>query len=476
MDLATDSVSGPSFRVATAVDKADCDRGVEELLQAIPEVPDPSDFLSLVDRAKERIGDILLTSYPSDGFVKLVTLKICNLVVAAYHHHHRHLRLASRPIQLMLDPANNCQLQCPGCVHTGNPVAKANFIWPGGLLDSQTYESFLSRYGPFGFGVVFYNYGEPLLNKQTPQFIRRSKDYLLSAVMSSNLSVKMDPDALVLSGLNCLYLSFDGATQETYSRYRRRGDLSLCFENVRKIVEARKRHGSPVPYLEWKYLTFEHNVHEVDLALDIARDLGVDEIHFATPFAVDWDDPEIRVTTSDRQGRHKFHGDIAAKGPLDDYSAFGPASEEIERLFAQPWSKRVPASGETETSRPTSSTCEWLYQSTTIDAGGRVSPCCMPPQVGVRRVYGTFPEIDAFNGDDMVLSRLAFADRQSFESRAPSLDNAEVPFCSICKANPELTYAVDQQVFYDLSPLYSKGFLSLPTLEALSRWGKSRGG
>lgn len=451
---------------------------VDSILAAFEEgmaAPGKRDFLNAVDRETPRLYGPLRDVY--DGYAKLLVLKLCNLAVGKYHYLHRHTVPASRPIQLMLDPSNSCQLQCPGCVHTGNPSLQGRFPWPNGLLTMEIYERFMRTYGPFACGVVFYNYGEPLLNKRTPEMIRFAKRYFLNTCLSTNLSLPFDVDALVRSGLNRLFLSFDGATQKTYALYRRRGNLDLCFENVRKLVDARKRHGTNVPHLLWKYLTFEHNDHEIDLAIRTAEELGVDQICIATPSPVDWDDPSVRVVDSPKAGTYTFRDTPTTDAP-DSWRAFAPDVElEIDALFSQSWVQRAAKAGAlSEPSRASSSTCRWLYQSITIDARGNIMPCCMPPESTEHRVYGVFPdrEPDPFLARDMIASRLAFADRQSFVRHAAEHPKSPEPFCAKCTADPDLTYTVRRDARRDLAILDPKGVLSQQTIEHLTDWPGSR--
>jgi pyruvate-formate lyase-activating enzyme len=432
----------------------------------------PTNFLTLIDEQQSIFYHALATAYPA-GYAKLLALKISNLFVARYHFIERHTKLASSPIQLMIDPSNVCQLQCPGCVHTGNPEISKLFDWPNGFLSNDSFEEFIRLYGPFAFGVVFYNYGEPFLNKNTPQLIRRAKDFLLHTCLSSNLSIpKIDADAVVHSGLNCLFASFDGATQETYGTYRRRGRIELGYGNVQSLVEAKKRLGLPLPYIEWKFLTFEHNVHEIDLAIAKGRELGVNEVHIATPFAVDWDDPSIQVVDSPKQGRNKFTPQQNTKGPLDEWHAFETIDGAVEEAFAESWVTRGEKRGALkQESNRSSSTCRWLYQSITLDALDRIAPCCMPPQEGTNRIYGKFrdDEPEPFNAKDMIASRLAFADRSQFEQVLEVNLKERIPFCAKCDANPELTYTLNN-VHADLMHYDRLGIFNPKVFDLLTEW------
>lgn len=442
---------------------------------AMPEILEKREFLALVDRETPRLHGALRDVYGS--YASLLGLKLCNLAVGKYHYLHRHTVPASRPVQLMLDPSNSCQLRCPGCVHTANPSLQGRFPWPNGLLNMEIYERFMRMYGPFACGVVFYNYGEPLLNKRTPEIIRFAKRYFVNTCLSTNLSLPFDVDALVCSGLNRLFLSFDGATQETYALYRRRGNLDLCFENVRKLVEARRRNGTSTPHLLWKYLTFEHNEHEIDLAIRTARELGVDEICIATPSPVDWDDPSVRAVDSPKAGTHAFR-DAPTTGPLDHWDSFAAdVAPEVDAHLAQSWVERAAKTGAlSEPSRASSPTCSWLYQSITLDARGSIMPCCMPPERTEHRVYGSFPdgEPDPFLAKDMIASRLAFADRPSFVRQIADNPGSPEPFCAKCTADPDLTYSIRRDARRDLAVLDPRGVIAPGTVQRLTDWPGSR--
>ena len=145
----------------------------------------------------------------------------------------------------------------------------------------------LKLYGPTAIAVYFCDYGEPLLNLNTPKLIRMAKSYLLATALSTSLSVRrFDPEAYVASGLDFMVLSIDGATQRVYERFRRNGDLELVFENVARLVDAKRRLRRRTPLLSWNFLAFEHNSHEIPAAERMARRLGVNYFRVVTPFDV----------------------------------------------------------------------------------------------------------------------------------------------------------------------------------------------
>jgi pyruvate-formate lyase-activating enzyme len=330
-----------------------------------------SQAAAVLNRAKPDLRDLLRTRFPAP-LAEALTLKTLNLLLARHHFESRSATVISRPFGLVVDPSNMCQLACPGCVHSTNSEALQLFDWPKGTLSEPRFSSLLKRYGPYAIAVHFYNYGEPLLNLHTPQLIHAAKTFLLRTTISTTLSLRrFDPEAYVGSGLDFMALSIDGATQPVYQRFRRNGDLELALENLRKLVDAKRRLRKQYPVLAWNFLAFEHNVHEIPRAAAMARDLGVNLFRVVEPFDVSWDDPEIRpaalkpgiagVTQFDRPTQTNWN-------PFPDSL---PASDILE-AYETPWS----AQEASDSARSPGHTCHWLYKNMVMDATGRITPCC----------------------------------------------------------------------------------------------------
>ncbi len=194
-------------------------------------------FVSLIDTMVERYHSALKLEMP-EGHAKLLLLKLSNLLLSKYECIHKHTTLISYPFSLIVDPANGCSLHCPACVHTSTDNAR-NFIWPAGFLTENLFREFLDEYGPYGVDLYFANYGEPLLNKLTPRFIQMARRFGLPTYSSTSLSLKtINFEELVLSGLQLLILSIDGATSTTYVQYRRNGNFGLVIDGYRQHRQA----------------------------------------------------------------------------------------------------------------------------------------------------------------------------------------------------------------------------------------------
>jgi pyruvate-formate lyase-activating enzyme len=388
----------------------------------------PDAAACILNRAKPDLCARLRTRFASP-VAEALTLKILNLLLARYHFEARSTSVLSHPFGLVIDPSNACQLACPGCVHSSRSKELQLFDWANGTLPEDCLSALLMRYGPYAIGVNFYNYGEPLLNLNTPKFIRLAKNHLVGTALSTSLSVRrFDAEAYVESGLDYMILSIDGATQLIYQRFRRNGDLELVLGNIRKLVDAKRRLGKGTPVLAWNFLAFEHNVQEIPLAVGMARKLGVNQFRVANPFDVTWDDPEIRPAAIKSSVR--WLDWLSVTREPGNWNPFPDSvdSHAIMQAFEKPWNQQsVDNSSSIVSSSPSGHTCHWLYKNMVMDAAGRIMPCCGAPRPDINLVFGTFDG----GGSDPFNSEKYRQARAWFSGGAPS--SPEAPHCTRCE-------------------------------------------
>jgi MoaA/NifB/PqqE/SkfB family radical SAM enzyme len=335
------------------------------------------EFLTALERVKSRYQK----AAPPTADYLLYLMKSVNLVHLEWEYSQRFSLLSARPTNYLLDGSNNCQLGCGSCQHTfDRSYASANFLpIASGSMSRKVHNSVLKLVSPWAYAADYYNQSETFLNKLAPEFIKEAGKRRVVTRVSSNFSIpRLDTDALVHSGLNFLDLSIDGATQETYEQYRRGGSLELIFENVRKLLS--KRGSNPVPYVRWKFLAFEHNVHEMERAAKLARSLGVDEIAFSAGMpgpggqTADGFDPNLHATKessvfSDRDGLAFVNSnddlteemaELASTSLLDQFEQASSGKDDPdEQVEGAGW-------------------CDWLYYCPAFDANGLVRACAIP--------------------------------------------------------------------------------------------------
>ena len=391
-----------------------------------------NDAIDRLQSAKDPLFRLLRRRFDEPSSQALA-LKVLNIFLAKTQFRARHSHLAANPVGLVVDPSNVCQLGCPGCVHSSSPGASERFVWPNGTLAEPRFLGRMERYGPTAVGVSFCDYGEPLLNRNTPALVRIAKSFRMQAMLPTSLSVRrLDAEAIVDSGLDFMVLSIDGVTQAVYERFRRGGQLDLVFENIRRLVEARRRMGRVTPVLSWNFLAFRHNVHEIPEALRMARRLGVDQFRVVEPFDVSWDDPAIQPAEVKPRVVHLTWTPLRIPRGIQGDTPCSLDAERIRRAYEEPWERPRMQ----EAAAQSDHACHWLYKNLVMDATGRVMPCCAAPSPANQLVYAQFNSAtdDPFNSPRHRQARSLFAgpsDRGGTHSTAQSI-GSDLP-CANCE-------------------------------------------
>jgi radical SAM protein with 4Fe4S-binding SPASM domain len=182
------------------------------------------------------------------------------------------------PISLKIEPSAMCQLVCPGCPQS-NPLFKIQTR--GQLMSMRVFEQILSNVGNYLYRIQFYDYGEPFLNKQLLNMISLATARNIGSQVSTNFSFPFRDDfyrEIVGSGLEHLIIAMDGITSESYSRYRVNGKYELVEHGLRQILHWKQRLRNRFPVVEWQFIIFDHNRHEIDTVKAMAREIGVDRL------------------------------------------------------------------------------------------------------------------------------------------------------------------------------------------------------
>ena len=204
--------------------------------------------------------------------------KLFNLILVEFQLWIGRTRVWGYPFEWEVDTTNICQLKCPLC-HTGLGTVHRE----KGTMHFETFTSTVDQMKNYCIWLSLYSWGEPFLNRDIDRFIAYAHEKRIATIVSSNLNKPLTPEMaerLIQSGLDVLIVSLDGTTQDVYETYRVTGHLDRVLENLRLIVETRKRLGSKTPFLEWQYIVMRQNEHQMEDARRMAEEMGVDTITF----------------------------------------------------------------------------------------------------------------------------------------------------------------------------------------------------
>lgn len=180
------------------------------------------------------------------------------------------------PKRLRVDACTLCQLKCPGCYRIQEPENFKNSCGYGYL----SFKNFKKLVDENKIEIIeLANAGEIFLNPELEDIIKYASEkyILLDAGSGVNMNYLTDSMAktLVDYGFGHLTVSIDGASQETYKQYRVGGDFNQVIENIKKINYYKKKFNSMYPVLDYKFIVFGHNEHEIDKAKELAEKLNM---------------------------------------------------------------------------------------------------------------------------------------------------------------------------------------------------------
>lgn len=212
-------------------------------------------------------------------------------------------RLKTHPWMLVLDPTTICNLRCPFC-----PTGDGTLALKKEILQPATFYAIVSNIRlKYIFVVCLYNFGEPFLNPHIFDYTRFFHQRGITTVIHTNFSVKDYGseffEKIVLSGLDELTVSIDGASQETYEKYRVGGNFDRVVANMAGLTRVKNRLGATIPQLRYKMLINKFNESEVDEARRIAQRVGAEfwlDENFEVP--VEFRDEWVATSIKEKYG------------------------------------------------------------------------------------------------------------------------------------------------------------------------------
>lgn len=179
------------------------------------------------------------------------------------------------PKAIRLDASTACQLKCPSCETTKGLTHQH---LGRGFLKFENFQKIIQQ-NPSIYQIELSNWGEIFLNPEILDIIQHSyqKNVALTASNGANLNTvkKQVLEGLVKYKFRHISCSIDGASQETYSIYRVGGNFDQVIENIRTINYYKDKYKSPFPLMNWQFVVFGHNEHEINAAKKLAHELNM---------------------------------------------------------------------------------------------------------------------------------------------------------------------------------------------------------
>jgi hypothetical protein len=194
----------------------------------------------------------------------------------------RDLNVGTLPSRLYVECTAACNISCnQACCAPETGITRTR---QAGMLDFDLFTRVIDEAGPSLGRVDFFNYGEAFLHKRAVEmceYIKAKYPHIYLYTSTNGLALTEEKARrLVHSGIDEVTFSIDGASQETYVKYRQRGDFAKAFANLRAMTDEKAGNGRDVPHLNWRYILFKWNDHdeEMEAARRLAVEAGVDRL------------------------------------------------------------------------------------------------------------------------------------------------------------------------------------------------------
>ncbi len=322
------------------------------------------------------------------NFRVLTLYKLWNiLVVTLSFHLSRKLRKSihwGSPVILMVEPTNYCNLKCPLC-----PSGNGMMTRERGMMELDLFNNLIDSTKRSLFLVMFWNQGEPFMNKTLLKQVNYAYENNVATVISTNghyLRNSDDAQDIIKSGLSELIVSLDGASEESYLEYRVGGDFKRVLRAIKLLSSEKKKLGALNPIIHLQFIIFKHNQHEIERISRMASELGADKYSFKTAQVYTDSEADKFLPTESSMNRYEF---------IDG-----------ARTLKANWS----------------SGCKRIWYTAMVNWDGSIAPCCYDKDVDFNLGNANSAQIsDVWDGDNF----------NQFRSRVLKERNS-IEMCSNC--------------------------------------------
>lgn len=316
-------------------------------------------------------------------------IKLENFLLAKNEEKEHKINLESRPYNIVIEPTNVCNLQCPLCSTGIGAKTRTK-----GVLDLENFKKMIEQIKDSCLELSLQNWGEATLVDDLPDMIKYAADNKIFTRLSTNFSINYKDgyiEKIAKSGLGRIVIDLDGTTQESYEKYRRNGNLETVLNNTKELIKIKKENKLKFPIIQTRMLVMKQNEHQIDEFKKISHELGVDEMEL---------------------GNIQLNPNTARDVWLPINKEFVYATYRGERKIEP---------------------CHWPWSGLTINWDGGVSPCCIIDDQNTD--FGNIFEDDLlkiWNNEFYVSARSQFSDTKNITKNT---------ICNICKNdthNPKL--------------------------------------
>jgi len=304
------------------------------------------------------------------------------------------------PRFVQIEPVGQCNLRCRMCPVQFRPDGQNG---PSAFMPYDTFCALLDQFDGLA-ELHLQGMGEPLLHPRFFDMVRHAAKRGIRVSTNTNMTVMTEEQAAraVLSGLDVMHVSVDGASAATYETVRIGARYDKVLRNLRRLVAARRRLKSESPRIALVAVLMRSNLADLPALVRLAADVGADSLAVQQ---LCHDFSESTLPARYLPMREFVDTEMLAEADRGHAEAvFAQARAEAGRLGLPLHLPRRLAPREHAPEAPGPERCDWPWRGAYISYDGKAMPCCMvatPDRIqfgdmaaeGVRQVW----ENDGYN-------------------------------------------------------------------------------
>ncbi len=177
-------------------------------------------------------------------------------------------KLAGYPYKIEVEITNKCNKRCVICEHTywREPPRDVTFEQFKYIIDQFPHLRWINMTGE----------GSGFLNSDFLKMTSyaRSKDISINFVDEFDFIDENNARKLVELGVNCIWISMDGVTKETYERIKIGCYFNRAIKNIKNLIKIKKELKSPLPTICFRFVITTLNFQEMPKMVELVHSLG----------------------------------------------------------------------------------------------------------------------------------------------------------------------------------------------------------
>jgi radical SAM protein with 4Fe4S-binding SPASM domain len=181
-------------------------------------------------------------------------------------------RVPGGPLTLAIESTAKCNLFCPMC-------PRETLYFPPRDMDLSLFRKIIDEAKDFLEFAVPYGVGEPLLNPEIYDMIAYCKKLGVPTGISTNATALTEEAGrrLIEAGLDYIILAFDGASRETFEKYRKGADYDKVRNNILAFLRIKKEMHSRI-FCIVQVVKLKDNTKELPELIRMWRVDGINEV------------------------------------------------------------------------------------------------------------------------------------------------------------------------------------------------------